>query len=194
VAFRLDQFEDDLLACLCELLITEGRPVCACHHYGGARRQPADRCGESDGANGQAWLRRDESVWTPQDGSQMTWGGSFCGAGSAWQTEIEVGIYRCIKAVQQDKVAPDPDLYNQDRELLAADRQTLYQVLCCDAWDDDNYPFGLLSAQVSPQGPMGACAGSILTFSISGDPTVTDEPVPAPEPEMVFVSGPAGGG
>ena len=190
MAFLLDQLENDLLACLCDMLTDEGRPPCACHHYAGDDVPPSDRCGVEGDGNGMAWLRRDTSILPRIPVDRVTWDGGVCGASTVWETVIELGIRRCIQAVQRDSVAPDPDLYNQDRELINADRQTLYQVLCCDAWSGDGVGFSVVQASLVPEGPLGACSGNVLRVTVSGDPMATDDQ--DGDAEVVFVSGPVG--
>lgn len=176
MAYYLDQLENDLLACLCAMLNAEGRQVCACHHYAGDDRPPADRCGIDGDRNGMAWLRRGETTLSTRDEGRAVWSGGFCGGQEAWITLIEIGIRRCIKGVQQDKKPVPTDLYNQDRELLIADRHTLLRVLCCDALTgQSDYNFGIESVNVATLGPRGACAGTILTLAVMGDPQANDE-------------------
>lgn len=177
MAYLLDQLENALLACLCAMLVEEDRPVCACHHYAGESRPPADRCSVEDNRNGMAWLRRGSEAWRPTAAANRSWDGTFCGGEQNWETLIEVGVRRCIKAIQQDETAPDPDLYNQDRELLIADRHTLRRVLCCDAWTGDvDYGFAIAGASVAPLGPLGGCSGNVLQIVVTGDPGQTDDP------------------
>lgn len=184
----LDFVENELRTCLCELLIAEGRPVCACHHFGGEDPPVGDRCSTNDaGENGQAWVRRVSQTFntSPDD---FTFGGVACGV-EAWTAQIEVGIYRCIQAIpNEDGSAPDVELYNADRELLAADRATLAQVLCC--WPLAGEPVEppgfelsvtVTSASIVPTGPTGSCAGSILTL-------VVDSALTAVEPEASLVA------
>jgi hypothetical protein len=217
MAYLIDLLENDLLTCLCAMLTAEGRPPCACHHYAGENRPPADRCSTTDtGENGMAWVRRGASGWRPGTvNSGRSWDGRFCGGSATWETMIEVGLRRCIKAVQVDNQAPDPDLYNQDRELLKADEQTLFKVLCCDVWtSQQGSGFTVVAATNSPLGPLGMCSGNVLQIVVSGDPTATDEPAggielmvaaDAGDPtgytaqaiysnQVTYVSGPAGGG
>jgi hypothetical protein len=175
MAYLLDQLENDLLACLCRLLMEEGRPVCACHHYAGEARPPADRCGTDGAANGMAWLRRDSSEFVLRAES-LTWSGGSC-SGSEWQVTLELGVRRCIKALPQGDNPPHPDLYTQDRELLTADYHTLMRVLCCDVFVGDNdHGFTVEGGSVEPLGPQGACSGNVLTLTLSGDPQATDDP------------------
>lgn len=218
----LDYIENELLACLCSMLAEEGRPTCVCHHYGGEDPPVGDRCSTNDeGANGQAWIRRvSQSIQANAD--DLTFGGVPCG--NAWQAVIELGIYRCISAVPDDNgAAPPPEDYDADRDLLAADRATLAQVLCCwplngPAPDPQvsDVSAGVLAAEIVPTGPSGACAGSILTITVSA-PLTIEEPTASlvasvdadPDDatgqtavvtwrndpaEQIFVSRPAGGG
>lgn len=218
----LDYLENELLSCLCSALATEGRPACACHHFGGEDPPVGDRCSTNDaGENGQVWVRR-VNQFMQVETQDVTFGGVPCG--DVWQATIELGIYRCITAIPTESgAAPPPENYDADRDLLAADRATLAQVLCC--WPLAGSPPGpeapdigvsVLSADISPTGPTGACAGSILTLGISAALTV-EEPVvtlvasvdadPDDETGMtavvtwrnepaeeVFISRPAGGG
>jgi hypothetical protein len=126
----LDYIEDELLSCLCNMLATEGRPACACHHYGGEEPPVGDRCSSNDaGKNGQVWVRRVQASLTAER-EDVTFAGAPCGG--IWQAVIELGIYRCISAVPgDDGTAPPVEHYDADRDLLAADRATLAQVLCC---------------------------------------------------------------
>jgi len=174
MAFTLGNLENGLLACLCAMLAAEGRPVCVCHFYAGDTRPPADRCQSNNiGGNGQAWLRRDVSVLRTSN-TLPTFGGGTCSSGS-WQTTIELGIYRCISAVPGEKgQAPTPEQYLDDRTMFNADKQTLYQVLCCDAWDDPTLQVSVVNASIDPIGPSGACGGSVLQITVEGDPTDTD--------------------
>lgn len=196
----LDLIENELRTCLCELLITQGRPVCACHHFGGEDPPVGDRCSTNDdGQNGQAWVRR-VSQTLNVDPEETTFGGEACGA--AWTAQIEVGIYRCIQAVPvEGGGAPDVELYNADRELLAADRATLAEVLCC--WPlageppqpvDFTLSLTVLNAQILPTGPSGKCAGSILTITLQTGTLVEEEDDEEPAPIGFFVSRAAGGG
>lgn len=178
----LDLTENELLTCLCEMLIAEDRPTCACHHYGGEDPPVGDRCSTNDdGANGQAWIRRISQGFTV-DADQVTFGGVPCG--SVWTAQIELGIYRCIQAIpNEDGSAPPVESYDADRELLAADRATLARVLCCwPAAGEPPRPVGfdlslsVISAQIVPTGPTGSCAGSILTLTVTA-PLTVEEPV-----------------
>lgn len=217
----LDYIEDELLSCLCSMLAAEGRPACACHHYGGEEAPVGDRCSSNDeGENGQVWIRRVQQL-LQADTEDVTFGGTPCGG--MWQAVIELGIYRCISAVPAENgAAPPPENYDADRDLLAADRATLAQVLCC--WPLTGAPplplpfeisLSVLSAEIVPTGPTGACAGSVLTLIVNAPLTVDDpnERLVASvdadpedetgqtavvtwrnEPAEVFVSRPAGGG
>jgi len=218
----LDFLENELLSCLCSMLATEDRPACACHHFGGEDPPVGDRCSTNDaGENGQVWIRRVSQVMQA-DTDDLTFGGVPCG--DIWQATIELGIYRCITAVPTEGGgAPPPESYDADRDLLAADRATLAQVLCC--WPLNGLPpspqvpdlgVSVISAQILPTGPTGACAGSILTLDLTAALTV-EEPVvtlvasidadPDDETGMtavvtwhnepgeeIFISRPAGGG
>lgn len=194
----LDFVENELRTCLCEMLISEGRPVCACHHFGGEDPPVGDRCStNAAGENGQAWVRRVSQSFEA-DPDQVTFAGQACGA--SWTAVIEVGIYRCIQAIpNEDGSAPDPELYNADRELLAADRATLAQVLCC--WPlageppepvDFELSVAVTAAQIVPTGPTGSCAGSIMTITLETGGLVEEEAV-EPIGFVGFVSRPAGG-
>lgn len=217
----LDYIEDELLSCLCSMLATEGRPACVCHHYGGEDPPVGDRCSANDeGENGQVWIRRVQQQMRA-DADTITFAGVACGG--SWRTVIELGIYRCISAVPGDNgAAPPPENYDADRDLLAADRASLTRVLCC--WPLAGEPpepvafdlsINIVSADISPTGPTGACGGSILTVTIDSLLTVEDTTISlvavvdaAPEdetgmtaaltwrnePQEVFVSRPAGGG
>lgn len=195
----LDELENLLLLCLCEKLAAEDRPVCACQHYGGETPPPGDRCSQDVGLNGQAWVRRVSSTLISQ-ADQITFAGVPCGAGSAWNTVIELGIYRCISAIPaEDGSAPPVEAYAADRALLAADRATLAEVLCCwplageapEDYEFDMSGIAMLRAELVPTGPTGSCAGSILQITFAS-------PLIAPELETVgqvqlFVSRAAGG-
>lgn len=188
----LDYLEDELLSCLCSMLRTEGRPACECHHFGGDVPPVGDRCqANTAGENGQVWVRR-VSQAIEADPEDITFSGFPC-AGS-WQTQIELGIYRCISAIPDDNGnAPPPTAYDADRDLLAADRATLARVLCC--WPLTGEPpapvafelsIGVVAAQILPLGPTGGCAGSVMTLVVDSALTVEEEEGP------IFVSGPAG--
>lgn len=187
----IDEFEDQLLACLCRMLEEEGRPVCACHFYAGENRPPADRCGTNDtGGNGQAWLRRDTSQLSTS-GGRATFGGGICGEGDGWETTIELGIYRCITAVPDDNgKAPPKEAYDDDRALMNFDKQTLYRVLCCEVWDNQDAidAFTINQVRLDPIGPQGACGGASLLIRVTGNPMDTSVEEPG------FASAPAGGG
>lgn len=207
----LDFVENELLTCLCERLIDEGRPVCVCHHYAGESRPPSDRCGKSpDGGNGQAWIRRGISQ-VEHNTERITIGGVACGS-SEWITTIELGIYRCLTAVPGEKGKPPRvEAYAADRELIAADRATLAAVLCC--WPLAGEPpapvkfdlaLTVLSAQIASTDPQGACSGSVLTIVLR-TALETDEtpPLEGNDDEDAgagdrtigwFLSRPAGGG
>ena len=187
----LDALEEALLECLCRMLTEEGRPTCICHFYAGENRPVSDRCNSDGGVNGQAWIRRGTSTLV-STGSRPTFGGGLCGSGAGWETIIELGIYRCISAVPGDNgQAPSKEQYRADRDLMDADKQTLYGVLCCDTWADPDLmgAFSIVGARVDPIGPNGACGGSMLTIQVAGEPAETVEEDPGG-----FVSGPAGGG
>jgi hypothetical protein len=188
----LDYIENELLSCLCSMLRTEGRPACECHHFGGDVPPVGDRCqANTAGENGQVWVRR-VSQAMENDGEDTTFGNFPCG--SAWQAQIELGIYRCITAVPDDNGnAPPPTAYDADRDLLAADRATLAQVLCC--WPLSGQPpaplpfelsITVVAAQILPMGPTGGCAGSFMTIAVDTSLTVEEESGP------IYVSGPAG--
>lgn len=190
----LDYIENELLTCLCSTLRTEGRPTCTCHHFGGDVPPVGDRCqANTAGENGQVWVRRASSA-IEAEADEVTFGGWAC-SGSVWQSQIELGIYRCISAIPDENGnAPAPSAYDADRELLAADRATLAQVLCC--WPlagapPARLPFELsiavIGAQVLPLGPTGGCAGSVMTIVVNTGLVVEESAEP------VFVSGPAGG-
>lgn len=187
----LDYIENELLTCLCEALITEGRPVCECHHFAGDVPPVGDRCqANTAGQNGQAWVRR-ASTAIEADADMTTFAGFTCDG--TWQAQIEIGIYRCISAVPDESGnAPSPSAYNADRELLAADRATLAQVLCCWPLSGEpavQQPFELgitvVGAQILPLGPTGGCAGSVMMLVVNTALTAQEEEGP------IFVSGPA---
>lgn len=189
----LDYLENELLSCLCSALRTEGRPPCECHHFGGDVPPVGDRCqANTAGENGQVWVRR-VSAAIEADEEAVTFSGFACGS-SVWQAQIELGIYRCITAIPDDNGnAPPPTAYDADRELLAADRATLAQALCC--WPLAGEPpqpvpfelsIGLIGAQILPIGPSGGCAGSVMTIVVNTPLTVEESSEP------IFISGPAG--
>lgn len=195
----LDELENLLLLCLCEKLAAAARPVCACHHYGGETPPPGDRCSQENGRNGQAWVRRVSSQLT-SEADDITFAGVPCGAGSDWTTIIELGVYRCITAIPaEDGSAPPPENYDADRALLAADRATLAELLCC--WPfagtpPEDYPYdmsgiALTRSEITPTGPTGSCAGSVLTLTISS--ALIAPALEELQGIQVFVSGPAGG-
>jgi hypothetical protein len=176
----LDELENLLLLCLCEKLAVAGRPTCVCQHYGGEEPPVGDRCSQENGANGQAWIRREGSELVV-DEDQITFAGLPCGAGSAWNTTIELGVYRCISAIPTEGgAAPAPEQYAADRELLAADRATLAEILCCwpfageppEGYEFDLSGIAITGASIAPTGPSGSCAGSILTLIVSSPLTV----------------------
>lgn len=191
----LDFIENELLTCLCEALIAEGRPVCACHHFAGISPPVGDRCNSTETENGQAWIRRVSQAFAA-DPEEVTFGGQACGA--AWTAEIELGIYRCIEGVpDEDGNAPPVEAYDADRELLAADRATLAQVLCC--WPlagepptpvDFDFSLTVTGAQITPVGPTGKCGGSLMTIALQTSALVEEED----DEPIGFVSRPAGGG
>lgn len=195
----LDELENLLLLCLCEKLAAAARPVCACQHYGGENPPPGDRCSHQDGLNGQAWIRRVASQLTSEP-DEITFAGVPCGAGSSWTTIIEIGIYRCISAVPDENgAAPPVEDYDADRELLAADRATLAEILCCWPFAGDppeDYPYdmsgiAITRSDILPTGPTGSCGGSILTLTVTSALIAPEVAELAGVP--VFVSGPAGG-
>jgi len=193
----LDYIENELLTCLCSKLRIEGRPACTCHHFGGDVPPVGDRCqANTAGENGQVWVRRVSSA-IEADSDEVTFGGWACG-GSVWQSQIELGIYRCISAIPDENGnAPAPSAYDADRELLAADRATLAEALCC--WPLAGLPptpqpfdldISVMAAQILPLGPTGGCAGSMLTVVVN-TPLTVDEGEDG-ESEPVFISSPAG--
>lgn len=192
----LDFIETRLLTCLCEKLAAAGRPVCACHHFGGEEPPVGDRCSKNDaGQNGQAWVRRVGSQLVAE-ADEITFEGAPCGAGANWSSQIELGVYRCISAVPDENGgAPPPENYDADRELLAADRASLAEVLCCwplagTAPPDFEFDLGgiaITRAEITPTGPSGSCAGSILTVTVSSSLLATEL-----EEEQMFISRPAG--
>lgn len=216
----LDYVENELLSCLCSMLATEGRPTCVCHHYGGEDPPVGDRCStDGNGANGQAWIRRVQQT-LQLDTDRLTFGGVVCGG--MWQAVIELGVYRCISAVPDEQgAAPPPENYDADRDLLAADRATLAQVLCCWPLSGTTPPgqsfdiyLDVLTAEIVPTGPTGGCAGSILMVTIAA-PLTVEEPQQlvasvdaddsdatgrtvdvtwSNQPAEIFISRPAGGG
>lgn len=217
----LDYLENELLSCLCSMLRDEGRPACECHHFGGDVPPVGDRCSaNTSGENGQVWVRR-VSQAMEADAEDLTFAGFTCDA--SWQAQIELGVYRCITAIPDDNGnAPPPAAYDADRDLLAADRATLAQVLCC--WPLAGEPptllpfelsISVIAAQILPMGPTGGCAGSTLTLvvntpltaeeltgrlvaSVDADPEdETGQTAVATwqnEAPQIFVSRPAGGG
>lgn len=191
MAVLIDRLEDDLLACLCESLVQAGRPVCACHKYHGEQSPPADRCSRDGEANGMAWLHRGDISWSPGSGSSArTWSSRFCGGASRWTVEIDLGIRRCITAIQQGEHPPPPEDYDVDRAMADVDQQILLGLLCCDVWDatDPGPGFAIVSSQLRPVGPLGGCAGSTLTLVVEGDVRAMTNDVE----DVVLVSGPAG--
>lgn len=187
----LDYVENELLTCLCSMLREQGRPACECHHFGGDVPPVGDRCQRSTtGENGQVWVRR-ASTAIEVDPDDRTFGG-ICGG--SWQTQIELGIYRCITAIPTEEGgAPPAPYYDADRELLAADRATLAEVLCC--WPlagspPQPVPFdvsvSVVAAQIVPLGPTGGCAGSLMMVAVETALTVEEDEEP------IFISGPAG--
>lgn len=191
----LDYIENELLTCLCSMLRTEGRPACTCHHFGGDVPPVGDRCqANTAGENGQVWVRRISSAIEASD-EDTTFSGWACGGG-IWQSQIELGIYRCISAIPDENGnAPSPGAYDADREMLAADRASLASALCCwplSGLPPQTLPFDLsvevVGAQILPLGPTGGCAGSAMTVIIN-TPLTVDE---GGQEDQIFLSRPAG--
>lgn len=155
-----------VLACLCEQLREDGRPVCRCCPYFGDKPPPADDCQcECAGGTGRAWVRLVELNTKPPMSStgSRTASGAACGPGSVgWFATIEMGVYRCVD-IPDDGIG---DCDTQSREASAgwADAASLRRVVsCCEALEDRDAD----DVRWRPSGPSGGCAGSTLTFTIN---------------------------
>lgn len=161
-----------LLACVCDSLAAEGRPVCRCSLVPGltAAWDVCCECDCDDNSEGQAWVAIPRIFPTAGGGaafpSQQT--GSFRCGPSLLAAEFEVGVLRCSKALTIDGQAPSADRLNFEAVRALQDQQTILRaVLCCFIGGKypSSQPWSL--GAWTQLGPRGGCAGGALAFTIS---------------------------
>jgi hypothetical protein len=117
--------------------------------------------------NGEAWVRVARTYPAATATNGIARNPAVCGPG-LMGIEFQLGIYRCIKGVlDDDGTPPDCDVITNDAVLILADQGAMRRaVLCCDALE----PYDPVIGEWRPVGPMGGCAGGVLTVSITRMP------------------------
>lgn len=162
-----------LLNCVCTELDTAGRPVCSCAVRHAIQWPSMEGCCECEAASGhakthgQAWARfqRAEPVQgTPRaDNTQC---------GRATQVTIDLGVHRCVSAFDGNSARPPtPAQYTADSLALINDEYHIRRALSCCP---EPQPAGALAGwrwdvtTSLPLGPMGGCAGVVVTVVATG--------------------------
>lgn len=136
-----------LLTCLCQQLITDGRPVCECCLVASDDLPPMTGCDCvcTDGAQGVGWARLVSGSWQQPEVTK-------CPVGP-WRVTFQIGVYRCVSS------EPTCETKTAEAVGVAEDAASLARaVLCCDALAGRNHTLG----GVQIIGPMGGCIGVAL--------------------------------
>lgn len=159
-----------LLNCVCTELNTKGRPVCSCSVRHAIQWPSMEGCCDcpDPSASGQAWARFQRIE--PTDTS-YTADDRLCGL--TVMMTIDLGVHRCVSAYDGNSPYPaTTDTYTADALGLINDEYHLRKaILCCP----EPAPTGVLRGwrwrptQSIPLGPMGGCAGIVLTIQATGE-------------------------
>lgn len=160
-----------LLNCVCEALNSSGRPVCGCSVRHAVQWPSMEACGcDCAAGQGQAWarLQRVEAFNGTQNADDTNCGG-------ATTTYIDVGVHRCVSVFDGESPYPATDAaYTADALGLIHDEYVMRRaVACCPRAD-----VGLLAnwswrpTQSLPLGPLGGCAGIVVTVLCQGPPRI----------------------
>jgi hypothetical protein len=159
-----------LLSCVCTELNTNGRPVCTCAVRHAIQWPSMDGCDcacDNNGSVGQAWARFQrfepmETTYTADD--------RLCGLQVV--ATVDVGVHRCVSAFDGNSPRPPtPETLTSDALGLINDEYHIRKaVLCCPEPAGNGVLAGWRwrPTQSLPLGPMGDCAGVVLTVVATG--------------------------
>jgi len=162
-----------LRECLRSQLVNVGNPVCHLPVIWGEAPLPAQRC-DCDcgsGRNGEGWVRVTRVEQTPRlpgrgSGRRNTGGSRYwpdvCSGGvRVWDTQIEMGVWRCAPTLDDVTGAPPSDEeHDAHTQLTLNDLAALARTWACCTWlQDREYPHQVET--ITPSGPSGGCSGVI---------------------------------
>lgn len=158
-----------VLACVCNELNTAGRPVCTCAVRHAIQWPSMEGCCECPhpSANGQAWAR-----FTRVDPTQDTFLADDTTCNQTVNFVFDVGVHRCVAAFGDNNgAAPSPATYTADALALINDEAHIRRAIACCP---EPAPGSVLTgwrwraAQSLPLGPLGGCAGVVVTVYATG--------------------------
>jgi len=163
-----------VLNCVCVELNTKGRPVCSCAIRHAIQWPSMEGCCECDspggvgGVHGQAWARFQRIDAVPS--STALADDTSCD--QSVQFVFDVGVHRCVPAFGDENGGPvSPATYTADALALINDEAHIRRgILCCP---EPGYGSVLTGwrwkvTQSLPLGPLGGCAGVVVTVTATG--------------------------
>lgn len=165
-----------LLSCVCDALNASGRPVCDCTVRHAIQWPSMESCGCDcpSGGQGQAWarLQRVEAFNGVQNADDTNCGGLTT-------TYIDVGVHRCVAAYDGNSPYPATSAtYTADALGLIHDEYVIRQAVACCKRPETGVLMGWSwrPTQSLPLGPLGGCAGIVVTVACQGVPRITPLP------------------
>lgn len=143
--------------CVCNQLITDGRPVCECCILTSQELPPMDAC-DCDcagDAQGRAWARFIRATPTESGLTKL----SRCSS-PIWAAEFQVGVYRCVS----DTTGNCEDLLADATKVYADASSLVKAVTCCSYLSTPNSYFRI--DRVETVGPVGLCVGVAVAFTV----------------------------
>lgn len=164
-----------LRECLRAQLVDVGNPVCHLPVIWGDSPLPAQRCDCECGAwgNGEGWVRITRVEQTPRlpgrtagrrPGAGSRYWPDVCSGGVlVWDTQIEMGVWRCAPTLDGTTGAPPgDDEYDAHTQTILNDMAALTRTwACCTYLQDREIPHQVET--VVPSGPAGGCSGAIAS-------------------------------
>lgn len=169
-----------VLGCVCAELETIGRPVCSCAVRHAIQWPSMEGCCDCDHAvapasaptHGQAWAR-----FQRIDAATTTYAADDSSCDQTTSIVFDVGVHRCVAAFGDEDGSPaDPATYTSDALALLNDEAHIRRAInCCP----EPAPGSALTGwrwrvtQSLPLGPMGGCAGVVVTVTATGVPRLS---------------------
>lgn len=169
-----------VLQCVCTELETAGRPVCSCAIRHAIQWPSMEGCCDCDHAvppatgatHGQAWARLQRI-----DVADTTLLADDTQCGTSTVLVFDVGVHRCVAAFGDEYGSPvSPDGYTADALALINDEAHIRKAIdCCGTVTGG--PSAMRgwrwrATQSLPLGPLGGCAGVVVTVYATGEPRI----------------------
>jgi len=158
-----------LLNCVCNALRANGRPVCSCALRHAAAYPSMDDCCECGAGEGQAWVRVQRVDLAPESPTLKA-DATPC-AGQMLRVTFDAGVYRCVTAIHPNGTGPTDDEFNTDTLGALADHEIMRTAISCCPKPDENWRW--YPTTWVPLGPLGGCAGGMLSVVAIGKFTPT---------------------